>query len=110
MKKTKNCAYCQTTEPNTKDKSWIVENHFLGNKGQILKETLIGDIPSQEKGREPINTLYFCSGKCLNKALDKEEEELWKKGNCSSCNKPLAVINDNCQDLQHQKESCLFPI
>lgn len=108
--KTKNCAYCQASKPKTKTNSWIVENHFLGSKGQILKETLMGDIASQEKDKEIINTLYYCSINCMERMLDKEEEELWNKGNCSDCQQPLAVINEQCHNLEHQKEACLLPI
>ena len=46
----------------------------------------------------------------MERMLDKEEAELWNKGNCQNCNKPLAVINDNCQDLQHQQEGVLLKI
>ena len=107
-KKTKHCHYCQNTTPKI-IKDWIVERQFLGEYGRILKEIIVGGNKSEEK-RKPIDTFYYCSFNCVENQMNNEEEELWKKGNCQICNKPLAVINNNCQDLQHKKIGCLFPI
>jgi hypothetical protein len=46
----------------------------------------------------------------MERQIDKEEEELWAKGNCLTCQKPLAIINDECSDLEHKKEGCLFSL
>jgi hypothetical protein len=66
----KHCHFCQTTT----SKNWIAEKHYLGNHGQTLKEVNIGCESGEE--REPINTLYYCSLRCMEKQLDQEEEEL----------------------------------
>lgn len=107
----RNCHYCQSKEVRKGEiiKDWIVEHHYLGAYGRTLKECLIGGSGSSEK-RELINTVYYCSMTCMENQQDKEEKELWKKGNCRDCKTPLAVINDNCQNLEHKKLGCLFPI
>jgi hypothetical protein len=45
----------------------------------------------------------------MEKQLDQEEEELWKKGNCQQFQGHLAIINEKCQNLQHKQEACLLP-
>jgi hypothetical protein len=47
---------------------------------------------------------------CMEEQADKEEKELWEKGDCKKCNKPLAIINDGCKDREHKRLGCLYPI
>jgi hypothetical protein len=82
----------------------------LGAYGRLLKEVIVGEAKKIEKERQPIKTVYYCSFSCSEEQADKEEEELWKKGDCKECKKPLAVINDDCQELEHKKLGCLLPI
>lgn len=98
------CHYCQK-----ETKGEVKENIYLGNYGRILKEVLVGGVEGSEE-REPIKTVFYCSFVCSENQADREEEELWKKGDCKECKKPLAVINDNCQELEHKKLGCLLPI
>lgn len=98
------CHHCHKSDsPN-----WIAENHYLGSKGQILKEVNIGTI--SEEPSKPFQTVYYCSLNCLERQMDQEDKKLWAKGNCPNCQKPLAVINEPCSDPNHQKEACLYPI
>ena len=103
----KTCFYCKTEK--AQNEGWIKENHYQGAYGRILKECLIGGIESREE-RQPVKTIYYCSLSCMMTQHDKEENELWEKGDCQSCKKPLAVINEECLDLEHKQLGCLLPI
>jgi superfamily II RNA helicase len=105
------CVYCQSNQlkENSIVKDWIVENQYLGAYGRLLKEQLIGNSKSKEK-RTPIKTVYYCSWDCMEEQAEKEEKELWNKGDCPKCKKILAVINDDCQNLEHKRLGCLLPI
>jgi hypothetical protein len=69
--KIKICHTCQ--KPLTKPK--IKEQQYLGSHGQTLKEVIIDGAESEEV-REPINIIYYCSINCMERQMDKEEEEL----------------------------------
>jgi len=105
MLPTKTCLFCSTP----KTKNWIVEKHFLGDYGRILKEVNIGGAKSEEQ-RQPINLVYYCSLKCMEAQFEQEEVEDWKKGKCAKCGDYLVVLNDNCLDLEHLKEMKYLPI
>jgi hypothetical protein len=66
----KHCHFCQTTT----SKNWIEEKHYLGNHRQTLKEVNIGT-KSEEK-QKPVEIVYYCSLRCMEKQMDKENEEL----------------------------------
>lgn len=104
LPKTKTCAICQTQEA----KNWIEEKQYLGNRGQILKEINIG---AKSKEKRPVNKIiYYCSIRCVEKALDEEDDKLWMKGDCVDCKQHLAIINDDCQNLDHKREGCMMAI
>ena len=112
MTEKRNCYFCKGNEPKQEfiGKCWVIENQYLGPYGRILKECLVGGAERSEKDRTPIKTIYYCSLFCMEEQAEEDEKELWKKGDCKKCHKPLAVINDDCKDKKHKRLGCLMSI
>lgn len=112
----KKCYYCQADKPAKGH--WIEENHWEGDHGKSLKEVYVGFgnfgvntiMPEPTRKDPPKDTIYYCSLKCLHFQMDKENDELWELGDCKECKKPIAVINQQCGDLEHKRLGALFPL
>ncbi len=107
------CLACHTTKLKPPLKNWIEEKHYQNSLNTVKEIFISNENPPNnvaEYERQYIGSIYYCSFQCFNFQAEQAEREDWAKGKCPACGIDLVVINDQCHELNHQKEMKYLPI